>query len=100
MRSRSRSRYFGASSQGNASVIWRANHSAVGFDVYLPINVDKVFGTHSDPRVVYQACAYDYWSSSSFGDCREYKSASLIGKAKFVPDFFILDPTTVLKRFQ
>jgi hypothetical protein len=24
-------RYFGALSQGNASVIWRANHSAVGF---------------------------------------------------------------------
>src|SRR5260221_11142948 len=26
----SRMRYFGALSQGNASVIWRANHSAVG----------------------------------------------------------------------
>src|SRR5271169_1588782 len=35
MRSRSRSRYFGASSQGNASIIWRATHSAVGFAVTL-----------------------------------------------------------------
>src|SRR5437660_547195 len=29
-RSLSRMRYFGALSQGNASVIWRASHSAVG----------------------------------------------------------------------
>src|SRR5262249_13262892 len=32
-RSLSRTRYFGAVSQGNASVIWRANHSAVGLRV-------------------------------------------------------------------
>jgi hypothetical protein len=30
-RSLSRTRYFGAVSHGNASVIWRANHSAVGW---------------------------------------------------------------------
>src|SRR2546427_8458843 len=32
-RSLSRMRYFGAVSHGNASVIWRANHSAVGLRV-------------------------------------------------------------------
>jgi hypothetical protein len=32
-RSLSRMRYFGALSHGNASVIWRASHSAVGFRV-------------------------------------------------------------------
>src|SRR5207253_3308752 len=32
-RSLSRMRYFGAMSQGNVSVIWRANHSAVGLRV-------------------------------------------------------------------
>src|SRR5467141_693246 len=32
-RSLSRMRYFGALSQGNASVIWRASHSAVGLRV-------------------------------------------------------------------
>jgi hypothetical protein len=32
-RSLSRMRYFGAVSHGNASVIWRANHSAVGVRV-------------------------------------------------------------------
>jgi hypothetical protein len=51
-------------------------------------------------KIAFEACGYDYWSSNSFGDCREYKSGSLIGKAKFLPDFFILDPATVLKRFQ
>src|SRR6516162_2227850 len=39
-RSLSRIRYFGAVSHGNASVIWRANHSAVG----LPVNGNRRLG--------------------------------------------------------
>jgi hypothetical protein len=52
------------------------------------------------PHVVFLACSYDYWSSKSFGDCREYKSTLLIGRAEFVPAFFTLDPFTLLKRFK
>jgi hypothetical protein len=47
--------------------------------------------------VSFHACSYDYWSSKSFGDCREYKTAALFGK--YVPQFFTLDPGTTLKRF-
>jgi len=42
-----------------------------------------------DSEVHFFACSYDYWSSKSFGDCREFKTASLFGK--FVPDFIVLD---------
>jgi hypothetical protein len=49
-----------------------------------------------DSEVHFRACSYDYWSSKSFGDCREYKTAFLFGK--FVPNFFTLAPETVLKR--
>ena len=51
-----------------------------------------------DPAVHFFACSYDYWSSKSFGDCRNYKTAALFGK--FVPNFFTLAPATVLKRFR
>src|SRR5207253_2256344 len=37
-RSLSRMRYFGARSHGNASLIWRASHSAVGFRVTAILN--------------------------------------------------------------
>lgn len=52
------------------------------------------------PDVVFHACSYDYWSSKNFGDCREYKTALLIGRAKFVPTFFTLDPMTLLRPFR
>lgn len=44
------------------------------------------------------ACSYDYWSSKSFGNCREYKTAALF--SKYAPSFFALDPGTLLKRFK
>jgi ATP-dependent protease ClpP protease subunit len=46
-------------------------------------------------RVLFRACSYDYWSSKSFGDCREYKTGVIFGQ--FVPDFLLLAPDTVLK---
>jgi hypothetical protein len=60
-------------------------------EVYL-----RTFKAYPD-QVSFSACSYDYWSSKSFGDCREYKTAFLIGNP--VPSFFSLAPTTVLKRF-
>jgi len=36
----------------------------------------------------------------TFGDCREYKTALLIGRVEFVPNFFTLDPFTLLKKFK
>jgi hypothetical protein len=48
-----------------------------------------------DPGVHFWACSYDFWSHKAFGDCREYKTAFLFGK--FVPQFFTLNPDTVLK---
>src|SRR5260370_2410509 len=51
-------------------------------------------------HVAFLACSYDYWSRKNFGDCREYKTALLIGRAEFVPDFFTLDPFTPLKKFK
>jgi hypothetical protein len=44
------------------------------------------------------ACSFDYLSSKSFGNCREYKTSPLFGN--YVPDFFALDPDTPLKSFQ
>jgi hypothetical protein len=50
--------------------------------------------------VKFLACSYDYWSSKSFGDCREYKTAvPLMVGAIDVPNFFTLDPLTLLKKF-
>jgi len=46
-------------------------------------------------KVSFFACSYDYWSSNSFGDCRQYKSSPLIGH--FVPRFFRYSPDTRLK---
>ena len=37
--------------------------------------------------------------SKNFGDCREYKTSSLIGQAMFVPRFFALAPETPLRSF-
>lgn len=48
-------------------------------------------------KIYFFACSYDYWSSKSFGDCREYKTRALFGQS--VPDFFVLSPDTKLKRF-
>jgi hypothetical protein len=50
------------------------------------------------PKVLFTACSYDYWTSKSFGDCREYKTRFLFGKP--VPGFFIFPPGTVLKAFR
>jgi hypothetical protein len=46
------------------------------------------------------ACSFDYWSDRQFGDCREFKTetATLIGKP--VPNYFALDPNTLLKSFK
>jgi hypothetical protein len=51
-------------------------------------------------RIMVTACSYDYWSSRSFGDCREYKTRPTILIGKHVPSFFALDPGAVLKSFQ
>src|SRR5229473_8195722 len=48
----SRMRYFGALSHGNASVIWRANHSAVGFRVTANHNNRAVRGREREMRIV------------------------------------------------
>lgn len=48
--------------------------------------------------VIFRACSFDYWSSKSFGDCRNYKTGVLVGT--YVPSFFTLAPATLLKRFQ
>jgi hypothetical protein len=53
----------------------------------------------TDHTVSFRACSFDYWSHRSFGDCREYKTAPKIRIGKFVPDFFALDPETLLKKF-
>jgi hypothetical protein len=50
--------------------------------------------------ISFLACSYDYWSSKSFGDCREYKTALLTGRAEVVSNFFTLDPFTLLKKFK
>lgn len=47
-------------------------------------------------KVEFFACSYDYWSSKSFGNCREYKTSPLFGK--YVPEFFTRDPSTALQR--
>lgn len=53
-----------------------------------------------DDQVKFFACSYDYWSSKSFGDCREYKTAPAMRVGKFVPDFFSFDPTMLLLQFK
>jgi ATP-dependent protease ClpP protease subunit len=45
--------------------------------------------------ISYFGCAYDYWSSSSFGDCREYKTSPLFGE--HIPSFFRFAPDRLLK---
>jgi len=56
--------------------------------------------TKGSSEVSFLACSYDYWSSRSFGDCREYKTAFLFGRAEFVPHFFTFSPLTLLKKFK
>jgi hypothetical protein len=58
----------------------------------------RTFGT--DDPVKFFACSYDYWSSKSFGDCREYLTAPAIRVGKFVPEFFSYDPALLLLRFK
>jgi hypothetical protein len=53
-----------------------------------------------ETALTFYACSFDYWSGRNFGDCREYKTSTLIGQAKSVPHFFALDPETLLKRFK
>jgi hypothetical protein len=52
-----------------------------------------------DAGLSFLACSFDYWSGRNFGDCRKYKTSTLIGQAMFVPRFFALDPATLLKHF-
>jgi hypothetical protein len=42
----------GASFQGNASVIWRATHSAVGFVVTLSLRLAQSLGINGTPGYV------------------------------------------------
>lgn len=44
----------------------------------------------------FSLCSYDYWSSKSFGDCREYKETFIFGKP--VSDDFRFAPETRLKK--
>ena len=55
---------------------------------------------HGQGRVIVKACSYDYWSSKSFGDCREYKTRPTFLIGQYLPIFFALDSTTMLKRFK
>ncbi|MEH2622016.1 hypothetical protein V1292_000071 [Bradyrhizobium sp. AZCC 1719] len=52
----------------------------------------------SDGAVNFFACSFDYWSSKSFGNCREYLTAPAILVGKFVPEFLAYDPSTLLLR--
>jgi hypothetical protein len=54
----------------------------------------------NDVRVSFFACSYDYWSSKSFGDCREYKTAPAFRVGNFVPYFFKFDPGEVLLKLR
>jgi hypothetical protein len=54
----------------------------------------------NDDHVSFYLCSYDYWSSKSFGDCREYLSAPWILVGKFAPEFFSYDPNMQLIRFK
>jgi hypothetical protein len=54
----------------------------------------------TDDPVKFFACSHDYWSSKSFGDCREYLTAPAIRVGNFVPPFFIYDPTLALLPFK
>lgn len=45
-------------------------------------------------------CSYDYWSSKSFGDCREYRTAPAILIGQFIPEFFSYNPSTLLLKFK
>ena len=54
----------------------------------------------ADDQVKFFACSYDYWSSKSFGDCREYKTAPAFRVGNFVPDFFEYDPAGLLAKFR
>jgi hypothetical protein len=54
----------------------------------------------ADDQVKFFACSYDYWSSKSFGDCREYKTAPAIRVGNFVPEFFAYDPAALLVKFR
>jgi hypothetical protein len=40
-----------------------------------------------DTGLTFLACSFDYWFGRNFGDCREYRTLSLIGQAMFVPRF-------------
>lgn len=52
-----------------------------------------------DPKVLLFGCSFDYWSSRSFGDCRNYKSDPAILIGKFLPEYFEYDPSTTLLKF-
>lgn len=53
-----------------------------------------------DDQVKFFACSYDYWSSKSFGDCREYKTAPAIRVGNVVPEFFAYNPANLLVKFR
>ncbi|MHB8271807.1 COG3904 family protein [Bradyrhizobium sp.] len=64
-------------------------------------NVCEIYPTtfKGSDKVKFFACSFDYWSSKSFGDCRNYKTTPAVLIGRFVPDFFGLSPTTALKKF-
>jgi hypothetical protein len=64
-----------------------------------PTTLSVSYIPNSDTDLTFFACSFDYWSGRNFGDCREYKTLSLIGQAMFVPRFFALAPETPLKSF-
>jgi hypothetical protein len=58
----------------------------------------RTFGQNDS--VKFFACSQDYWSSRSFGNCREYRTAPAVLVGKFVPDFFTYAPSEALLRFK
>jgi hypothetical protein len=54
----------------------------------------------ADDSVKFFACSFDYWSSKSFGDCREYLTAPAIRVGNFVPEFFYYDSDLPLLKFK
>jgi hypothetical protein len=62
--------------------------------------VCEIYAKESKIGLMTRVCSFDYWSDRHFGDCREFMTAPAFRVGKFVPDFFALDPDTLLKKFK
>jgi hypothetical protein len=61
--------------------------------------VCEIYPTTMKAGMTFYMCSHDYWSSKSFGDCRDYKTKLLIGRAEYALEFYSFAPSAVLKAF-